>query len=234
MAQALCARGHASLVAPLSEITLHPDAVPDLAGFAGLVFTSRRGVDAVFASAQADHARQMVCFAVGPATAQALRDAQVARVIEGAGRARDLPAAIQAYARAEHTGPLRLFYAAARVISTDLAPTLAQHGHELLRGTLYETVGVRRLPDGVARALHGGELCGVILMAPSAAQTYATLIDDARLRREAHQLTHYCLSAQVAEALQALSPPKLEVAAAPNAQEMLALIGQGAKTDGRC
>ena len=70
LAAELEARGHSVLCAPVIEIVMKPDAVPDLAGVKGLAFTSANGVRAFQPFAPA--VRHFPAYAVGPQTAAAL------------------------------------------------------------------------------------------------------------------------------------------------------------------
>ena len=89
---------------------------------------------------------------------------------------------------------------------------------------VYNTVAAESLEPGLIKAIGSGDIDGVILMSPRSAEVFAQLTDEAGLAEATRHLHYFCLSAAVAKRLGPISPSNLHVTAAPNSEEMLALI----------
>ena len=73
-AEALAARGHEAVIAPLLVIEFAEDAPLDFAGVQALIVTSRNALRAIASRRELAEARKLPLFAVGEATARAARD----------------------------------------------------------------------------------------------------------------------------------------------------------------
>ena len=182
------ALGHEPFVAPL--LAVHPveGAEVDLRGVAALAFTSANGVRAFI---EATPERSLRVFAVGAATAQAVRaagfrnvlsaDGDVEALAEGiAARKRDLKGAVLHPGAAEPAG--------------DLVGALEGHGIEARRLVLYDTGPAELTPDELASL---PEVDAVLLHSPKAAQVLAGLLKDTPLPK----LRALCLSKAVMKPL---------------------------------
>src|SRR5262245_41178522 len=90
-AEAIAARGHEAVLAPLLAIEFAPDAALDLTGVQAIVVTSRNALRAIATRRELQEARKLSLFAVGEATARAARELGFAEVMTGPGAAAGLP-----------------------------------------------------------------------------------------------------------------------------------------------
>lgn len=224
LAAQLAARGHEALVAPLMEIVPRPDAALPLAGARGVLLTSANGARALATHGDIAAARALPVFAVGEATAAAAREAGFDSVAVAQGDVETLAALV---VRSMTPGTGHLVHVAGRDRAGDLSGALARRGFAVETAVLYSADAAEQLPREAAQALKQGRLDGVILYSPRSAVLYARLAADAGLAEQARALTHFALSPAVAEALQALAPRDIRVAARPEQEALLALLGTG-------
>ena len=142
LAAELEARGHSVLCAPVIEIVMKPDAVPDLAGVKGLAFTSANGVRAFQPFAPA--VRHFPAYAVGPQTAAALGAAGFSNVHIADGDVASLAGTIAADGP---QGPV--LHISGRNQAGDLAAALQAAGCAARRAVLYEARAAENLPPDV-------------------------------------------------------------------------------------
>ncbi len=182
------ALGHEAFVAPLLEVRPVEGVQIDLSGVCALAFTSANGVRAFI---EATPERSLRVFAVGSATAQAVRaagfknvlsaDGDVEALAEGiAARKRDLKGCVLHPGAAEPAG--------------DLVSALEKHGIEARRLILYDT-GPAELTPEVLEVLPS--LDAALLHSPKAAKVLADLLKDHPLP----QLRALCLSKAVMKPL---------------------------------
>ena len=69
-----------------------------------------------------------------------------------------------------------------------------------------------------------GEIEGVLLLSPRTADIYVKLLAAHHLTPLARHITHFCLSRAIAARLKPLGPIRIETAARPTLEEVLALI----------
>lgn len=216
-AERLRALGHVPVVSPLLTIRRLRPAL-DLTGVGALVFTSLNGV-AAFAAREAG--RGWPVFAVGDATAEAVRRAGFGAVRSAAGDVHAL-AALVLRAHDRRSGPVLI--AGAREPAGDLAGALSAEGLDVRSAALYAArpaSGRRGL-----EALRAGRLDGVLIHSPRAARRLAALAsaDAASLAA----LSVFCISQAAAAPLRPLGPRRLAVAAAPDETALLSLLGKPA------
>lgn len=161
------ALGHEPFIAPLLKVEPVEGVEVDLRGVCALAFTSANGVRAF---TEATPERSLRVFAVGAATAQAVRaagfknvlsaDGDVEALAEGiAARKRDLKGCVLHPGAAEPAG--------------DLVGALEAHGIEARRLILYDT-GPAELTDEELAILP--EIDAVLLHSPKAAQALAAML----------------------------------------------------------
>lgn len=161
------ALGHEPFVAPLLAVQPVEGVEVDLRGVCALAFTSANGVRAFI---EATPERSLRVFAVGAATAQAVRaagfknvlsaDGDVEALAEGiAARKRDLKGCVLHPGAAEPAG--------------DLVGALEAHGVEARRLILYDTTPAELSADQLAIL---PEIDAVLLHSPKAAQALAQLL----------------------------------------------------------
>lgn len=166
------ALGHEPFVAPLLAVQPVEGVEVDLRGVCALAFTSANGVRAFI---EATPERSLRVFAVGAATAQAVRaagfrnvlsaDGDVAALAEGiAARKRDLKGCVLHPGAAEPAG--------------DLVGALEAHGVEARRLVLYDT-GPAELTANQLAALP--DIDAVLLHSPKASQVLAAMLKETPL-----------------------------------------------------
>jgi uroporphyrinogen-III synthase len=207
-ADKLRALGHEPVVAPLLEVHALPGPV-DLDGVAALAFTSANGVRA-FAERvpEAGSGRSLPVFAVGDATAAAARKAGFREVASASGDLDALVALIGA-----HAGRIRgtLLAPGPREPAGDLPGALAAKGVAARALALYET---RPLSPPEAAGLADA----VLIHSPRAAERLAVVTAD-RPGPAA-----YCISAAAAAPLAGRPFARIEWAARPDEDSLLALL----------
>ena len=220
-AEAFAARGVETLCAPLMQIRrrrVAPEAVRSaLEGAQALLVTSANGVRALAAATQA---RGIRVLAVGPASAEAARDAGFADVLPADGDVHALAALVRGRAT-PGGGPL--VHVAGTHRAGDLAAMLARDGFEVRRLVLYEAVPVAALDRQSQKALAAGQIDAVAHFSPRSAAVFETLLQAAGLADRAAVLDALCLSRAVADALH-LPWRARRVAEHPEVEALAALV----------
>jgi uroporphyrinogen-III synthase len=214
----LATQGFIPVVDPLLEIVDVADAEIELDGVQALIFTSAR---AVRVAAKRMSARHIRTYAVGGATAQALRQAGFARIQDADGDWQDLAALI---ARGAKPRGGRLLHLAGEDIAGDLDGSLRRLGFETARQVLYKAVAARRLAPLTLAALRERQLSYVLLYSARTARTLVKLVEQAGLAENCKPLTALCMSAAVAAAASDLPWLAAKVANAPTGAALLALL----------
>ena len=219
-AEALAARGHEAVLAPLLNIEFARDVPVDLAGAQALIVTSRNALRALATRRELEDARKLPLFAVGKATSRTARELGFTEVITGPGRAAGLVELI-----AGRLDPKRgtLVHLAGETLAFDLKPALAARGFTLRQPMLYRAVPAQALPPRALSLLEAGKLDGAILLSPRTARTFASLIERHGAVRQESGPVCYCLSQAVAEAVAPLGFG-VRVAAGPREEDVLALL----------
>jgi uroporphyrinogen-III synthase len=219
-AEALRARGHEAMLAPLLAIEFLGPVPLQLENAQGLLATSRNALRALAAHPERDAALKIPLFAVGEATAHEAQAMGFADVTVGLGTGKDLAGLVAAELDPEQ-GPL--VHLAGDKLAFDLKTALEARGFAVRRPVLYRAVPARAFPAGALRRLEAGELDGVILMSPRTAKTFAALTHDLGWLNRAEGLVCYCLSKAVAEQVAPLGF-QVRVATLPREEEVLALV----------
>ncbi len=221
----LVAQGHEVLIEPLITIRFD-DADPiELEGVQALIATSRNGLRALAASPAFEAALMLPLFAVGPGTAATARALGFRHVVKGPGTGRQLVSFI--VERADVNGG-SLLHLAGDVLAFDFASELARLGLHVLRPVVYVSEPAGRLSGSTVARLGNGHIEGVLLLSPRTAATYARLVMAHDLIEAVRGLTYFCISDAAAAQLEPIAPVKVEVAAEPNLQEVLALTARAA------
>lgn len=218
----LQALGHAVETAPMLAIRQKHDMGDELqaalAGVTALLFTSANGVRAF---ADASPLRDVMVYAVGPASALAARAAGFSRV-EAAGGDVDLLAQL---VRARHSRAAgALLHAAGSARAGDLQAMLQQDGYDVRRVVLYDAETAIELPDAVAGRFAAGGYEGVLFFSPRTAATFVNLVQAADIVGGAAVATAYCLSDNVAREAAVLSWAAVKVAQSPGEADLVALL----------
>lgn len=220
------ALGHTVSLAPLLTIVFEEIATDALSKVTALVATSRNGLRALATSQALATATALPVFAVGPATADLAHNLGFRDIVQGAGTAAGLVALIAAHPAARNGTVLHL---AGNYLAYDLRAALSSRGIRLTTLPTYRSVAAEKLPGAVMAALAGGSVDAVILMSPRTAEIWAAHVKNLPVKADMTAVTYVCLSSAVAGALRVDLPdrgqaPKIEVAARPNAEEILALV----------
>ncbi|MBI3676335.1 MAG: uroporphyrinogen-III synthase [Proteobacteria bacterium] len=211
--------GHQAIVAPLLEIRFRSGGDISLQGVQAILATSANGVRAL--ASRTTH-RDVAVFAVGPQTSQAARQAGFKTVKSAQGDAGALAEATLNWAKPDGGD---LLHAAASKTKGDLARTLCAHGFQVRTETLYEAAPVSRLPRLAARALQDNDVDAALFFSPRTASIFAKCVEAADLRASCARIIAACISEAAAKALQPLKFREIRVAAKPNQEAVLALIG---------
>ncbi|KQO71094.1 uroporphyrinogen-III synthase [Methylobacterium sp. Leaf89] len=191
----LAALGHRPLLAPVLTVAPTGFRLPEET-FAGLILTSANAA-AALTPAERARLRAVPTFAVGARTAALARELGFADVREAEGDARALARLV----RASLPMGAHLVHAAGAERKAEPAASLIAAGYRLAVCELYAARGVARLPDAAADALAGRRLDGALHYSRRSAQAAHDLATAAGLGGAFGDLTHYCLSADVAAPL---------------------------------
>jgi len=217
------ALGHEVTLEPLLAIVTLPIAAEVLDGAQAVIATSRNGLRALATSAAIAAARKLPLFAVGEATAETARAMGFEQVIAGPGSGAGLAPIIAAGADPAK-GPL--VHVAGEIVAFDLAGALSAQGYAVREVTAYRAESAEHLSPGVESAISAGKIDTVILMSPRTAAIFCQLANTTELKEKARRLTFLCLSAGIAEKLDALAPVRVEVAAEPNTRALLGALAR--------
>ncbi|MCX7349539.1 MAG: uroporphyrinogen-III synthase [Alphaproteobacteria bacterium] len=214
------AMGHTVVMAPL--LTIKPRegvSIPDLA-WQAIAVTSANGIRALPTGHGLYSFRILT---VGP---QSLKAAQAAGFTAEAhgGDVNGLAAFIRAELDPK-AGPI--LYLSGAETAGDLEAQLTAAGFECIRLVLYDAAPARTLgATGDALRQHG--IDAVLLYSPRSARIWRGLVEGAGLAAEAAQLSHLCLSRNVAAALP--EGWRTAVSASPDEAAILALLEQSGRT----
>jgi uroporphyrinogen-III synthase len=222
LAEALAARGIETVIEPLLTILPEPEARARidaaLGGAQALLFTSANGVR-VFAGACAR--RDLPVFAVGDATARAVKAAGFAPVESAQGNAAGLAKLAAARLKPE-TG--HLLHPAARHVAGDLAGDLGRAGFRVRRAVIYESIPAAGLSAETAALLRRRAIGAALFFSPRTAQSFVRLIGEAGLTENLTNTAAIALSADVAAPLRHLAWRRIAVAESPTEASLLAAL----------
>lgn len=219
-AEALRARGHQVVIAPMLRIEPIADADIGAGPWAAILVTSANVALAVAAHRCRAELRALPVFAVGERSAEAMRDAGFDQVASAGGNVHDLARLV---AERMKSGA-RLLYLAGAERSGDLAGELGARNFTVATVVIYRAVAAARLPRAAAEALAQG-IDGVLHFSRRSAEAYVNAVHDAGLSESGLQKpAHFCLAAQVAEPLEAAGAADVRVAPEPTEAALIALI----------
>jgi uroporphyrinogen-III synthase len=221
-AAVLRTHGHAVLVAPLLHVA--PLAAADLGPgpFAAVLTTSVNAARAVARHARIAELRGVPLYTVGHRSAEAARAAGFAAVHSADGDVHDLVAMV---ARKLAGTAAPLLYLAGEDRTADLTEELDRHALSVRTAVVYRAAAAERFPPAAAQAIAAGDIDGVLHYSRRSAAAFVHCADAAGLREQALRLTHYCLSAQVAAPLVDAGAATIRLAARPEEQALLELVG---------
>ena len=212
IAALLAGRGHQALLAPLLETRWLDGPAPDLSGVAAILATSANGVRALVRRTER---RDIAVFAVGPQTAQEAKDAGFARVENAEGDAKALAEAVPRWLASG-----LLLHVCGEDGAGNLAEDLTARGYAVRREVLY-AVEALPLAGEVAEALRDGALDGALFFSPRSARIFLEQAAGLPLK----PVTAFCISPATAASLPPGVFAAIRIAAAPNQEALLALLG---------
>ncbi len=215
----LQALGHRALIAPLLEIRFRDGPEIALEGVQAILATSSNGVKAL---ARRTRERSVPLYAVGAQTARTARDAGFTIVMDAEGDGNALAAGAAHWAKPD-AGPL--LHAAGAQVESGLAATLTKQGFDVRTLVLYEAVAAEALPPEAADAVEQGELDATMHFSPRSARTFAACVARAGLADHCTSMAAFCISRATADALTPLTFKAVHIAARPDQDALLALLG---------
>ena len=215
---ALAARGHDVWVVPLMQV--EPVAA-DLSGdWGAVIVTSANAPAAIAGNPARESLLALPLLAVGRRSAEAARDAGFTEVTSAGGDVRDLLRALTTR-RLDKVAPL--LYLAGEDRAADLLGELAAHGIAAEMRVVYRAATLS-FPDELAAALEAGDVQAVLHFSKRSAENYVAGARAADIAEQALAVRHYCLSAQVAEPLQAAGARRVAIAPRPQEAALIELL----------
>jgi len=214
-AAALAAHGHDVWVVPLMLVE---PVEADLSGdWGGVIITSANAPAAIAANPALS---KLPLFAVGERSAQAARAAGFSHVTSAGGDIRDL---VQLLRERKADAKAPLLYLAGEDRAADLTAELAAHGIAAELRVVYRAA-TAPFPPELTAALEAGDVQAVLHFSKRSADNYVAGARGAGIAEQALAVQHYCLSAQVAEPLQAAGAKRIAVAPRPQEAALIELL----------
>jgi len=219
LARLLRERGHEAILSPAMDIQLKDG--PDLSfeTTKAILVTSANGVRAL---ARRTGSRHVPLFVVGPQTAEAARAAGFVSVRDAKGDSKIL---VQSVREWMSPGGGSLAYAAGDTIADDLVSTLSGQGFDVEMLRLYRTREREALSDAATAALASDAIDAVMLFSPRSARIFVRQVLRADLQRNCERAAVLCISPAIAAALFPLHFAHVQIAAQPNRDSILDLLG---------
>ncbi len=218
-AAALHARGHEAVLAPLLHIEPLPNPDVGAGPWSALLMTSANAVRFLPEHPRRLELLRLPAFVVGSRTGEAARAAGFAQVRSAEGDAEALIALVR-----RTLAPGRLLYLAGQERAADLAGVLGSAGFRVDTVVVYRAAADTKLPDDVAKMLRAGAIDGVLHFSKRSAETFLAAAAGSGVAVNALTCKHFCLSAQVAEALARNAIAPIFIAARPEEAAVLDLV----------
>jgi uroporphyrinogen-III synthase len=206
--------GHRAVVAPVIRIVATGEPCP-AGDWDALIVTSLHASEALATW----RGRDVPVFAVGPRTADELRDLGFARIRIADGDAISLAALI----RRELPHPASLLHVTARHHKDEPALSLRAAGYGVTLWEAYEAAAAEGLPETARTALAEGRIGAALHYSRRSAELFLSLAEGAGLAGAIDAFPHLCLSDDVAEPLRAMGLT-VRIAASPDEPALLRLI----------
>jgi uroporphyrinogen-III synthase len=220
-AATLGARGHQVRIAPLLEIEPIPDADVGPPPWQVLVITSANAARAIAVHPKLAELRSLPVLAVGRHSAEAARAAGFTDVTSADGSAGDLARLVAG----RFAGGPPLLYLAGTDRARDLAAELTPWGIAVRTVEIYRAHAAKEFPTEVAAALRAGEIEGVLHFSRRSAETFVRCAERAGAVAAALKPRQFCISAAAAEPLARAGAANIRIAAQPDEDALVALIG---------
>jgi len=216
-AQRLSSLGHVAFLDPLIEIEPLPFAAPK-AGYAALVFTS---ANAVRTADSYEELKRLPAFAVGPRTAEVMRETgfQAAGVAQG-----DVNSLGELIAARLPAGA-KVLHLAGEDRAGDLPGRLSQNGILTDVRVIYRARASKQLRPETVTAFKDKKIDAVLHYSERSAAIFLELTKRDSLSELAARARHFCISGAAASPLAALDV-KASVASSPSEAALLDLLGK--------
>ena len=213
----VAALGWCPVLAP--ALVLAPRPMPPLPAVQAILLPSRAAARAI---PPPSLAAPLPVLAVGEGTAEAARARGFTEVLAAEGEAASL--ITLAAARLDPAaGPLLL--AVGRGYSLDLARGLRARGFRVHRRTAYTATEAAVLPEAAARAIAIGGTSCALFFSPRSAEASLRQLGAAGLSGRVREMAAVAISPRVARVLAALPWGAIRIAARPDQDHMLELLG---------
>lgn len=198
---------------------LRRDSAIDLEGVGALAFTSANGVRAFAALSDV---RTLSVFAVGPATAEAAREAGFATVSTAESDVESLAALIS------QSKPASIvLHLAGSERTGDLVAALARKGVMARRAVIYDAVEIEELaPSAKAILADPEEKPAVVFFSPRSARLFLAQVKRASLSDRLKDCLALCLSDEIAAAIRAEEWSAIKIASSRDSEAMLRLVSE--------
>lgn len=217
-------RGVEVFVEPLLAVVTAAAAEVSIDGVQAFLLTSANGARALAAALKdAPHGLQLPALCVGDQTMRVARELGFSSVLAADGDVESLAALVRRTLRPANGD---LLHAAGSVVAGDLRELLEGDGFQVRRKVLYETRAAKGFSSAFQTLMHDGAVDCVLLYSPRTARTFADLATRDDLRDACRDLTAYCLSQAVADALGDLPFHRVRVAPEPNQEALLSVFDE--------
>jgi uroporphyrinogen-III synthase len=205
-AQRLRAQGHCVLTVPLTRIVATNAAVTS-GPFAGVIATSARSLRLVSDDALLELTR-LPLFAIGLQTAHMGRTRGFADVAAADGNSKSLVSLIAARMQ----GQLPLLYLAGQDRKPELEAILRERGYSIVVATVYQALEVDALSLDQITCLTGSRIDVVLHYSRRSTEIYLRLMKSAGLEDKMVASKHFCISAETAIPLEAVTGLQIRLA----------------------
>jgi len=228
-AEALRARGHVVLLAPV--LKFEPMAFQDEseAGYGAIIVTSANAIRAVAPQLRDLGLLELPLFAVGEHTAAVARDVGFDEVIVAGGDAASLRDKVMQGARDLLKKKSTLLYLAGADLSRDLGGELGAEGFNVVTQTTYRMVPVRHLPREVCKGFAAHGIAAVLHYSRRSARAFLEAARDEGVEISALAIPQCCLSEMVAAVLRDAGAQVL-VAATPDENALFDTLERALRT----
>jgi uroporphyrinogen-III synthase len=224
-AAALRARGFEALLAPVlrfEPLAFHDE---DEATYDAIIVTSANALRAIEGQSAQAGLLQLPLFAVGDQTAEAARRSGFSKVISAGGDAAALWDIVLASAKAKRLKKgATLLYLAGADLARDLERELGGHGFTVVTATTYRMVAISRLLEQVGEAFTANRVQAVLHYSLRSARAFLDAVRADGFEVSALAVPQCCISANVAACLREAGASRVQVAASPDENALLAAL----------
>ncbi len=123
----------------------------------------------------------------------------------------------------------RCFISPARIAAAIWPPRLRLRGQSVTTVVVYRAIKADKFPPAAAAALAAGQIEGVLHFSRRSAEAYIDCARAGGILAQALAVTHFCLSAPIAEPLTAEGAKRIRIAARPEEGALIELVEAGAR-----